>query len=70
MHRDLRAANVLVAGERPLHIVLTDFGVSHRLRAYAQVLYSDELMIAITGRRLLDPPFLSFIPTLALVVAC
>ena len=34
MHRDFRAANILVAAERPLHVVVADFGVSHQLRAY------------------------------------
>ena len=37
IHRDFRAANILVAAERPLHVVVADFGVSHQLRVYAQV---------------------------------
>ena len=37
IHRDFRTANMLVAGERPLHVVVADFGVSHQLRVYAQV---------------------------------
>ncbi len=35
MHRDLRAANVLVSGRDPIHVVITDFGVSHQLSSYA-----------------------------------
>ena len=41
IHRDFRAANILVAGTVPLHVVVADFGVSHRLRVYAQVLCVD-----------------------------
>ena len=37
LHRDFRAANMLVAARDPLHIVVADFGVSHQLRVYAQV---------------------------------
>ena len=37
IHRDFRAANILVAGRDPLHVVVADFGVSHQLRVYAQV---------------------------------
>mgnify|MGYP000667981563 CR=1 FL=1 len=33
MHRDVRAANVLVSGRDPIHVVITDFGVSHQLSA-------------------------------------
>ncbi len=35
MHRDLRAANVLVSALRPIHVVITDFGVSHQLSSHA-----------------------------------
>ncbi len=35
MHRDVRAANVLVSGRDPIHVVITDFGVSHQLSAYS-----------------------------------
>ena len=35
IHRDFRAANILVAGRDPLHVVVADFGVSHQLRVYA-----------------------------------
>ena len=38
IHRDFRAANILVASHDPLHVVVADFGVSHQLRVYAQVL--------------------------------
>ena len=34
IHRDFRAANILVAGRDPLHVVVADFGVSHQLRVY------------------------------------
>ena len=36
MHRDFRAANILVAARDPLHVVVADFGVSHQLRVYAE----------------------------------
>ena len=35
IHRDFRAANILVAARDPLHVVVADFGVSHQLRVYA-----------------------------------
>ena len=35
LHRDLRAANVLVAANDPLRVVLADFGVSHLLSAFS-----------------------------------
>ena len=35
IHRDFRAANILVAGTVPLHVVVADFGVSHQLRVFA-----------------------------------
>ena len=35
IHRDFRAANVLVAGKDPLHVVVADFGLSHQLRVHA-----------------------------------
>ncbi len=34
LHRDLRAANVLVDALDPLRVMLSDFGVSHRLSAF------------------------------------
>ena len=37
IHRDFRAANMLIAGRDPLHVVVADFGVSHQLRVYEQV---------------------------------
>ncbi len=37
LHRDLRAANVLVAGLDPLHVLLTDLGVSHLLSALSNL---------------------------------
>ena len=46
IHRDFRAANILVAGERPLHVVVADFGVSHQLRVYAQVGILNETLTA------------------------
>ena len=36
LHRDYRAANVLLASMDPLHVVIADFGVSHQLREYAE----------------------------------
>jgi serine/threonine protein kinase len=35
LHRDIRAANVLVAGMDPAHVVLADLGVAHLLSAFA-----------------------------------
>jgi serine/threonine protein kinase len=34
MHRDLRAANILVASAVPLQLKVTDFGVSHQLSSF------------------------------------
>lgn len=33
MHRDVRAVNYLVASEKPLRILITDFGLSHVMEA-------------------------------------
>ena len=35
LHRDLRAANVLITSTEPLHAVVADFGVSHLLSAFS-----------------------------------
>ncbi len=35
LHRDLRAANILIAALDPLHAMVADFGVSHLLAAFA-----------------------------------
>ncbi len=35
LHRDLRAANILIASMDPLHAMVADFGVSHQLSAFA-----------------------------------
>ncbi len=35
LHRDLRAANLLIAGLDPLHVLVADFGLSHLLSAFA-----------------------------------
>ncbi len=35
LHRDLRAANILIAGLDPLHGLVADLGVSHLLSAFA-----------------------------------
>ena len=35
LHRDFRAANVLLASRDPLRVVVTDFGVSHRLSSHS-----------------------------------
>ncbi len=36
LHRDLRAANVLVATVDPLCILVADFGLSHHMSAFAK----------------------------------
>ena len=38
IHRDFRAANILITAREPMQAVVADFGVSHQLRAYEQVL--------------------------------
>ncbi len=35
LHRDMRAANVLIAAWDPVHAMVADFGVSHLLSAFA-----------------------------------
>ncbi len=35
LHRDLRAANLLIDALDPLHVLVADFGVSHLLSAFA-----------------------------------
>ncbi len=35
LHRDLRAANLLIDSLDPLHVLVADFGVSHLLSAFA-----------------------------------
>ena len=37
IHRDFRAANMLIVGRDPIYVVVADFGVSHQLRVYEQV---------------------------------
>jgi serine/threonine protein kinase len=34
LHRDLRAANLLIAGLDPLHVLVADLGLSHQLAAF------------------------------------
>jgi serine/threonine protein kinase len=34
LHRDLRAANILVDSLDPLHVVVADFGISHLLSTF------------------------------------
>ncbi len=36
LHRDLRAANVLVASLDPMQVMLTDLGVAHLLSAFTE----------------------------------
>ena len=36
IHRDIRAANVLLDSVHPVRVVVTDFGVSHLLSAFAE----------------------------------
>jgi serine/threonine protein kinase len=43
LHRDLRAANVLLDGLDPLHVRVADFGVSHLLSAFAAGLRATDL---------------------------
>ena len=35
LHRDLRAANLLIDATEPLHVLVADFGLSHLLHAFA-----------------------------------
>jgi len=35
LHRDLRAANLLIDALDPLHVLVADFGLSHLLHAFA-----------------------------------
>ena len=37
IHRDFRAANILISDVATMAVVVADFGVSHRLLAYEQV---------------------------------
>jgi serine/threonine protein kinase len=41
LHRDLRAANLLLDALDPLHVRLADFGVSHRLSAFEGPRHAD-----------------------------
>ncbi len=34
MHRDIRAVNVLMVSKDPIHVAITDFGLSHQLSAF------------------------------------
>ena len=43
LHRDLRAANLLLDGLDPLHARVADFGVSHLLSAFAAGLRATDL---------------------------
>ena len=49
IHRDFRAANILVAARDPLHVVVADFGVSHQLQVYAQVLETEQAAFLLAG---------------------
>ena len=48
-HRDLKPANILVAQLNPLHIVLSDFGVS-------KAVGNDEMMLSFCGTALYNAP--------------
>ena len=43
LHRDLRAANLLIDATEPLHTRVADFGVSHLLSAFAAGLRATDL---------------------------
>ena len=43
LHRDLRAANILIDATEPLHARVADFGVSHLLSAFAAGLRATDL---------------------------
>ncbi len=43
LHRDLRAANILIDATEPLHTRVADFGVSHLLSAFAAGLRATDL---------------------------
>jgi serine/threonine protein kinase len=36
LHRDLRAANILVASLNPVHVLVTDLGIAHLRAAFAR----------------------------------
>jgi serine/threonine protein kinase len=49
LHRDLRAANLLIDATEPLHTREVDFGVSHLLSALAAGLRATELIAVLRG---------------------
>ncbi len=49
LHRDLRAANLLLDGLDPLHVRLADFGVSHLLSAFAVAAGGSARVAAVTA---------------------
>ncbi len=60
LHRDLRAANLLIGSLDPLHVLLTDFGVSHLLSAFAAGAHAVDLTASklpsvVTGVAALGP---------------
>ena len=60
LHRDLRAANLLIAGLDPLHVLVADFGVSHLLSAFAAGAHAVDLTASkvpsvVTGAAALGP---------------
>ena len=40
IHRDVRASNILIAGQQPLHVVVADFGVSHQVPPVSLLLHA------------------------------
>ena len=54
LHRDLRAANILIASLDPLHVVVADFGVSHQLLS-VQELRTQYVTETVTGAAALGP---------------
>ncbi len=60
LHRDLRAANLLIAATEPLHVLVADFGLSHLLHAFAAGvravdLSASEVSARLTGGAALGP---------------
>jgi serine/threonine protein kinase len=58
LHRDLRAANILIAGMEPMHVMVADFGVSHLLSAFARGdthMSASKMTSVLTGAAALGP---------------
>jgi serine/threonine-protein kinase/endoribonuclease IRE1 len=63
LHRDLRAANLLIDSLDPLHVLVADFSTSHRLSAFAGPgdagmaagLHADKVTSVLRGEMALGP---------------